>query len=702
MPGELPNAGESSPSGLASSRPSKQLQQQRHPKLELVAHLPSSYGSFPSPTKLTNQQSLRADSPTHFSLSNLLMGSEPLDEKEPVASPTSENSDTSSLAGDNIQEGEGATVAVEEGANNNQEEEEEEDGVNDIGASPNHMIMVNMINTILSPIINRLLQQKVAADRLEQYPLLEALSLNGRYACLAFLAAYLILVLLLWLPLWILAQIITEIGCYIFLLTSFVYGGRCLLRLLAFPGTNVKVYGEIENEFAKYSCRMLEGAAGALEDFAKSVRAGSSPSESSSDSPKAHKLLGLDDNDGWDIVDVPATYKRVKVYKNRVLGAYHEVLHCLLEENGQGSSGNKHLSAQGASRNGFYDRLGDNIVACRDTCKRNSWCCERSTSNGGDLSSSNRDGNDCIQVDASLNCPSPSNSAGVAGGLDRRSSTTQWGNNRLVGDIGNMGNLTAQARADGRELYDLLTSVLNDLSALESSASNTLRNMDDKDQLKKSCISEETARHATRVVHRANELRELVSRIKIKSLDGDNDDDQDENEEEEVGAEAVRHRLEEQGTASSSTSTLDMIKSAAQAFVSMIDPPPHNSIFGLDVIRGCFLARYHGASQFWVKRGAGSSFCGGDGRLDVIMIPSLTRSNNNQGNDASIESLLPLSPRKGRDDEIVGGISSNIGKKRKAMLYCNPNAGLVEVATGMGLTGGNVDSGADSDDDKEP
>ena len=38
---------------------------------------------------------------------------------------------------------------------------------------------------------------------------------------------------------------------------------------------------------------------------------------------------------------------------------------------------------------------------------------------------------------------------------------------------------------------------------------------------------------------------------------------------------------------------------------------------------------------------------------------------------------------------------------RRAVLYCNPNAGLVEVATGMGLTGGNVDEDKD-EEEKEP
>ena len=51
---------------------------------------------------------------------------------------------------------------------------------------------------------------------------------------------------------------------------------------------------------------------------------------------------------------------------------------------------------------------------------------------------------------------------------------------------------------------------------------------------------------------------------------------EDESTSEDVGAEAVRHRLEEQGTVASSSSVIGMVRSAVQAFVSMIDPPPHS------------------------------------------------------------------------------------------------------------------------------
>ncbi|KAL9187363.1 hypothetical protein ACHAXT_001466 [Thalassiosira profunda] len=615
-----------------------------------------SYGSCPS---LSTPRE-RAQSPTHL-LASFLMASPAsaeLEESSLVATEAADleieqaPTDATSLAGETIEvEGE------------SDDEEEAKD-------SPlEKMVTMLANNRSLSPLVDRLLHQRVAANRLAQYPLLEALSQNGRYAAVGFLGAYLVVTIVIWIPLWLLAQLITEGGVYLLILTSIVYGGRCLLRLLAFPGTNVRVYGEIETEFAKYSCRMLEGAAGAVEDFAKSICAAGSKS-------KAGRILG--DDSGWEITDVPATHKRLMVYKDRVLGVYWEVLHCLLEEGGRGFDPSPMGDTNGSSdRNGFY-RLGENISACKDTCKRN-LCCERKDT-------AERSSGDIEGVDMPR---SP-----ISGSLGDKRALSNYANNPLVGDIGNMGNLTAQARSDGREMYTLLTMLLIDLSALESSSSNILRVMEDKGQLKNATASPETMQHATKLMQHTRELRELISRIKLSSeTDNDTEDEAQQDEEAEMGAEAVRNRLEEQGTAAASSSAMGVVWSALQAFANMIDPPPHKSIFGLDVIRGTFLTRYRGARQFWVKRNSGG------GKLDVILIPSP----KDDEKSASAESLVPLSPRKGREDvkTLVPERDVKVDPKRKAVLYCNPNAGLVEVATGMGLIGGNVHKDGD-DDEADP
>lgn len=142
----------------------------------------------------------------------------------------------------------------------------------------------------------------------------------------------------------------------------------------------------------------------------------------------------------------------------------------------------------------------------------------------------------------------------------------------------------------------------------------------------------------------ANDLRDFAESLSPSGGDGTTPSDGDEAN---LSVDAVRRRFEEQNT-----SLLDSVSSAASSILSMLDPPLHTSIFGFDVQRGCMLARYQGAKQMWVKRPSG-------GMIDVIHIPAISYSQSSQ-------------------------------KNPKAVMYCNPNAGLIEVATGMSLAGGNV------------
>jgi hypothetical protein len=100
------------------------------------------------------------------------------------------------------------------------------------------------------------------------------------------------------------------------------------------------------------------------------------------------------------------------------------------------------------------------------------------------------------------------------------------------------------------------------------------------------------------------------------------------------------------------------LKVAFSTIIDVLDPPLHESIFGLDVLRGTVLSRYRGARQLWIERPASE----GGGMIDAIHIP--------------------------RD----GLCQENTCKKhlQKCVLFCNPNAGLLEVATGLSLISGNV------------
>ncbi|KAL7489548.1 hypothetical protein ACHAW6_015648 [Cyclotella cf. meneghiniana] len=549
------------------------------------------------------------------------------------------------------------------------DDDDDDDNSIDQQDNINNNFLVNNMTSILSNTLNKLLYKKSLADALP-HPILALLAQNGQYALPVFLALYLILLFVIWLPLALLSKILTEMGVYIFLLLSIFYIGRCILRLLAFPGTNVKVYGEIELEFAKYSCKLLEGVAEASEGFARAIRAAGE--NKGGDGKKTFRLLG-DEDRGWSVMDIPTMYKRVVLYRDRVLAVYWQVLHCLFEEGGRGYDPNEDRRTTKSCM--FYGR--DAVQACTRNL-----CC------GGarDIS---------LGRDGTMNDESD--------GLRNREigNKTKYGNNPLVGDIGNMMNLTPKARSDGKELCALLTYMLDNLESLIEASSNILRNIDNKAQLKGSVASDEAMTHANAVITRALELRKFVMRIKPPSSASAtspfssahaHDDVQD--EESEVGPDAVRHRLEENGTNSSST-TMGMILSAIQSLLAMIDPPPHEYIFGLDVIRGCFLSRYRGAKQFWVDQKDDGTIFGGSGRIDVILIPS---QSHDCCNTAVLESHQPMSPRQGRDGG-VGLLTSSDGKKgRKAVLYCNPNAGLAEVATGLGLIGGNVDQ--DKDDGK--
>jgi len=147
----------------------------------------------------------------------------------------------------------------------------------------------------------------------------------------------------------------------------------------------------------------------------------------------------------------------------------------------------------------------------------------------------------------------------------------------------------------------------------------------------------------------ASELRDFVESLMAGSGrdqgDGDEGGDPDDD--------SLRRPLEERG------GTLrDAVTSGLSSILPMLDPPLGKSIFGFDLLRGCMLSKYRGSRQIWVKREDG-------GKIDVIHIPA----------KAGIGSL----PRPGK----------------KAVLYCNPNAGLIEVAAGIGLSGGNLDPDSD-------
>ena len=69
------------------------------------------------------------------------------------------------------------------------------------------------------------------------------------------------------------------------------------------------------------------------------------------------------DHGRWRVADAPATHWWVVVYRDRVIGKFWEVLHCLLEEGGRRDG-----TGDDRGKNGLYN-LGEAPSACRDACK---------------------------------------------------------------------------------------------------------------------------------------------------------------------------------------------------------------------------------------------------------------------------------------------------------------------------------------------
>ena len=177
---------------------------------------------------------------------------------------------------------------------------------------------------------------------------------------------------------------------------------------------------------------------------------------------------------------------------------------------------------------------------------------------------------------------------------------TKYGNNRLSGDIGNLSGLTPEARNDGKGLLERLKKVMALTDELEQLARPVLEA--GLGPSTPNPLPPEAGTKAKSLLEAITELRDYVSSLKPGT--SSNDADEEEESEEDLTVDAVRRKFEEQ-----SGSALGAVKSGLASILPMLDPPPHTSIFGFDVQRGCMLARYRGARQLWVR-------CPNGGMLD--------------------------------------------------------------------------------------
>lgn len=192
----------------------------------------------------------------------------------------------------------------------------------------------------------------------------------------------------------------------------------------------------------------------------------------------------------------------------------------------------------------------------------------------------------------------------------------------------------------------MLGNVLSHISALEQHGSTLLNNSGRF--VPQGALNEGVKNAASALMQSASELKLLLPLL-AQSIPNDDDGDDDEDV-----IDNVRQRLGETAV----NSTWGAISAAMGAILPMLDPEPHKSIFGLDVLRGTVLSRYKGASQMWFTRPTG-------GKIDAMHIPA------------------------------QGWV---LGANPKAVLYCNPNACLIEAAAGISLASGSCARSGDETD----
>ncbi|GFH45976.1 hypothetical protein CTEN210_02450 [Chaetoceros tenuissimus] len=226
---------------------------------------------------------------------------------------------------------------------------------------------------------------------------------------------------------------------------------------------------------------------------------------------------------------------------------------------------------------------------------------------------------------------------GDADGLNHtRSGLTYRGNNPLRGDIGKLLNVSEDAKMHATELLKAIRIVLENLDDLERTSSDFLNsNIND---IEGKTLCREGVAATEKLIESVSFLGEKIIELGEKQ---ENDDD---------SIDGLRKPI--------LTQISETVTSSVRSLVESLDPSPQQTIFGLDTLRGAFLSRYRGAQQLWIPRNQ----CNSGGCLDAIHIPC---------------SGKPLDLTKKN-------------KIDKAVLFCNPNAGLYEVATGLSIISGNV------------
>ena len=486
---------------------------------------------------------------------------------------------------------------------------------------------------------------------------------HGRLTLLILPAAWIILTVL-WLPLSLLSLLITEAGIYVLVLLVLTKAGRSVLRLIAFPGSSHRVLGEVEAEFARYSVRMLGAALDVVLVAASAVleAGGGMPPPVRRDPPEGgggdggggekEEGGGEGKGEGHQLYDDDGTSPDVR--------AAEVERHLVPIPGGAGGCGPADAAAYWARARSYRGRV---LAVYSDVLVR-----VLAGGEGGPTEPAE---------------PAPGGiGAGDSDG-GRNLALTRSGNNPLRGDVGDLAGVTSRAAEAGRHCSGVLLRVLADMAAVEVEAGPAFSGRGrgggagtGTADFSPRPPSVAARRAAASLLRSATELRDLLPSLRPMadpdpdgggggagvddpSLPGGAFGGADGN----ADGDALRRRLRQQRgqqVGPSGSTAVDAARAGLDAVLPMLDPPGHGSVFGLDVLRGCVLSRYLGARQLWVARP------GGSGRIDVLHFPSPAQLGNGGGGDG-------------------GGPG-----QRRAVLYCNPNAGLMEIAAGMSLIGGNA------------
>jgi len=173
-----------------------------------------------------------------------------------------------------------------------------------------------------SSLLHRIVAMRCLADRLPWIFHSIVVNANGKIVPVALLGINLLFIAL-WLPFWLLSFLLTEWGVYATAVATIFLVGRAIIRLIAFPGASQKVTIDMEAEFAKYSVQMITTATDCLIELGNTLGA----------VPDNTTTTTTNNNNGSSsskstttLYQLPNLWRRVKGYRDRVLGVFLDVL----------------------------------------------------------------------------------------------------------------------------------------------------------------------------------------------------------------------------------------------------------------------------------------------------------------------------------------------------------------------------------------